>query len=105
MNATMQHQAVVPYIPETAPFSEEQRQWLNGFMAGLFSTASAAGTTAQASAPASQPAPPKPLLIMFGSQTGNAEGLAKKLTAEAGKRGFAPTLSDLAKYDAHDLQK
>ncbi len=28
--------AVVPVIPESAPFSPEQRAWLNGFFAGLF---------------------------------------------------------------------
>src|SRR6266403_848905 len=26
----------LPYIPETAPFTPEQRAWLNGFLAGLF---------------------------------------------------------------------
>lgn len=29
-------QADIPLIPETAPFSAEQRAWLNGFFAGLF---------------------------------------------------------------------
>jgi len=28
--------SVVPLLPETAPFSPEQRAWLNGFFAGLF---------------------------------------------------------------------
>ena len=27
----------VPIIPESAPFSSEQRAWLNGFFAGMFS--------------------------------------------------------------------
>ena len=26
-----------PIIPESAPFSSEQRAWLNGFFAGMFS--------------------------------------------------------------------
>ena len=26
---------IVPLLPETAPFSEDQRSWLNGFFAGL----------------------------------------------------------------------
>ena len=52
-----------------------------------------------------QAAPTKPVLVMFGSQTGNAEGLAKKVTSEAGKRGLAPTLTDMAKHDTRDLQK
>lgn len=28
---------IVQVLPETAPFSEEQRSWLNGFFAGLLS--------------------------------------------------------------------
>ena len=27
---------MIPLLPETAPFSPEQRAWLNGFLAGLF---------------------------------------------------------------------
>src|SRR3954453_14172186 len=29
--------SVVPFLPETAPFSPAQRAWLNGFLAGLLS--------------------------------------------------------------------
>ncbi len=95
-------QTLIPYIPETAPFSEEQRQWLNGFFAGLFTGAPTAGATGPVSAAVEK----KPVLILFGSQTGNAEGLAKKLKTEAEKRGtFAPKLSDLAQFDAVALPK
>mgnify|MGYP003739393251 FL=1 len=79
---------VVPLIPETAPFSPEQRAWLNGFLAGVFSR-----KTTSAPAPASAL---RPLTIYFGSQTGTAEGLARQAAKEAGKRGFAPTVIDLA---------
>lgn len=77
----------VPFLPDTAPFSPEQRAWLNGFLAGIFSR------SAPAAAPAAAPA--KPLTILFGSQTGTAEGLAKRAAKEAAKRGFAPTLKDM----------
>lgn len=42
----------IPLIPDNAPFTAEQRAWLNGFFAGLFSTGE--GTAAQpgAAAPA-----------------------------------------------------
>ena len=97
----------VPYIPETAPFNDEQRQWLNGFFAGLFSNANAdpAALLGQAEAP-KLAAPPVPVLVLFGSQTGNAEGLAKKVKATAEKQGgFVPRLLDMAKYDAGELPK
>src|SRR5688572_13861583 len=89
----------VPLIPDTAPFTPEQRAWLNGFLAGVFSRAP--GT--QASAPGSQPVALQPLTILFGSQTGTAEGLAKKVAKEAGKRGFAATVLDMAQTDVAKL--
>ncbi len=98
-------QRPVPFLPESAPFSEEQRQWLNGFLAGLFSTSTVdpAALREHAAAPALA-APPVPMLVLFGSQTGNAEGLAKKIKADAEKRGgFAPRLLDMAKYDPATL--
>ena len=39
-------QAASAMIPEGAPFSPEQRSWLNGFFAGLLSLDAAAGATA-----------------------------------------------------------
>ena len=57
----------VPLIPDNAPFSPDQRAWLNGFFAGVFSRSGAAGPAAPTQAVA-------PLTILFGSQTGSAEG-------------------------------
>ena len=97
--------ASVPFLPDTAPFTPEQRAWLNGFLAGVFSRAPGADL----SNPKSQisngaaPAPPPPLLIAFGSQTGTCEGLAKKAAKEAKKRGFAATVRDLAEVTLSTL--
>jgi len=90
----------IPFIPDNAPFTPEQRAWLNGYLAGLYSDAR--GMAASSPAPA---APAKPLAILFGSQTGTAEGLAKKTAKEAEKHGFQPRLVDMAKYETVDLTK
>lgn len=91
----------IPYIPETAPFNAEQRAWLNGFLAGLFAH------TPPGSAPAqSNGAPEKkgePLAILFGSQTGTAEGLAKRFAKEATQRGFAPSVLALNDFEKANL--
>ena len=93
--------SVVPVIPDNAPFTPEQRAWLNGFFAGLFSRGSGpAGASAASSAPT---AALQPLTILFGSQTGTAEGLAKRAAKEAGKRGFAATVLDMAQTDVARL--
>jgi sulfite reductase (NADPH) flavoprotein alpha-component len=85
---------ILPYIPETAPFSLEQRAWLNGFLAGLFSSGGNGGTS-PAGSQATAAGTAGPLLICFGSQTGTAEGLAKKLAKQAAQRGFSPQVSAL----------
>jgi sulfite reductase (NADPH) flavoprotein alpha-component len=44
--------AVVPVLPESAPFSAAQRAWLNGFFAGIVGTQGGTAAAAQAPAPA-----------------------------------------------------
>lgn len=90
----------IPVIPESAPFTVEQRAWLNGYFAGLFSRSAADST---ASAPAPKPVALTPLTVLFGSQTGTAEALAKRAAKAAGKRGFAPTVIDMAQIDTARL--
>ena len=88
----------IPFIPENSPFSPEQRAWLNGFFAGVYSRPAPAGI------PAAEARPLNPLTILFGSQTGTAESLAKKVASEAGKRGFAPSVVDMAEYSCSQLK-
>jgi len=89
----------VPLIPDTAPFSAEQRAWLNGFFAGMFSRSPHGGPAAPALTALT------PLTILFASQTGTAERLAKKAAKLAGKRGFAPTLLDAAQASVEKLSQ
>lgn len=80
-------------IPENAPFSPAQREWLENYLAQVLS--------GQGAAPASGPL--VPVTILFGTQTGNAEGCAKKM-AKAMKRGsFQTEIFDLAQYERERL--
>lgn len=88
-----------PYIPESAPFSLEQRAWLNGFLAGMFS-AGGNGAAAQPNGADASAGNASPLLICFGSQTGTAESLAKKLAKDAAQRGFSARLHPLNDFEA-----
>ena len=93
------NEPLIPILPDTAPFTREQRAYLNGFFAGLYSRSAAPqGSPQDAPLPALVP-----LTILFGSQTGNAETLARRIAKEAGKRAFAPTIHDLGKYALHQL--
>ena len=92
-----------PFLPETAPFTAEQRAWLNGFFAGLYSRQEVAGVVpGQGAAPA---VTVRPILIAFGSQTGTCEGLAKRVAKEAKKRGFAPSVRDMGEVALATLAK
>src|SRR5579863_3134742 len=81
--------ATVPYIPENAPFTEEQRAWLNGLLAGMFSNAPQAAV---------QSKPSRRLVVLYASQSGTAEGLARKLAKELKAQGHAPAVSTLVGY-------
>jgi sulfite reductase (NADPH) flavoprotein alpha-component len=91
----------IPTIPENAPFDAMQRMWLNGFLAGLFSS-EAEGAVA----PAVTTTPSQgPLLFLYGSQTGTAEGLARGFAKEANKRGFATRVLGMEGHPTIDLTK
>ncbi|MBV9272437.1 MAG: sulfite reductase subunit alpha [Verrucomicrobia bacterium] len=86
----------VPYIPETAPFTSAQRAWLNGFLAGLFSSNSNL---------AAKPKTPVKLRtnVYFGSETGNAEALAKRISKLLRNRGFDSQAISLGKISSGAL--
>jgi sulfite reductase (NADPH) flavoprotein alpha-component len=79
---------LVPHIPEDAPFNPAQRAWLNGFLAGLYSYAPAEPTTQQHLR----------IALLYGSQTGTAEGLARKLARELRSKGYEIALDSLEGY-------
>ena len=79
-------ETLAPYIPEDAPFTSAQRAWLNGFLAGLYSYAPA------------EKAHPIRVAVLYGSQTGTAEGLARKLVKELKAAGFDAVLTSLEGY-------
>ncbi len=76
-------------IPDDAPFTPEQRAWLGDFLSKLVAGAPAAA----------EAGPSVPVTVLYGSQTGTAEGLAKKLLKTLKKGNFEPEVHDLAAYD------
>jgi len=72
-------------LPESAPFTPEQRAWINGYLAGLMSVERLITSNTLPTASTKR----KSLLILFGSQTGGAEALARRLAMQASRRGFA----------------
>jgi sulfite reductase (NADPH) flavoprotein alpha-component len=81
----------VPYIPETAPFTPAQRAWLNGFLAGMWSS------TAVQAAPAAATAS-RNVAVLFASQSGTSERLAKKIAKELKLKGHTARVASLEGY-------
>ncbi len=86
---------MIPQLPSNAPFTPEQIEWLNRFFAEAFGEGGAAAAAG----------PPKPpMLVLYGSQSGNSESLAKKVGREASARGFRPRVAGLDTVSAADLK-
>ncbi|MGB0409002.1 MAG: diflavin oxidoreductase [Opitutales bacterium] len=84
-----------PFIPDTAPFNEDQRAWLNGYLAGLYSSQESTGGGAVT--------PAKPVTIVFGSQTGTAETLSKKAAKQLKAANCEPKVLDMSDCSPEDL--
>jgi sulfite reductase (NADPH) flavoprotein alpha-component len=90
--------STTPYIPDTAPFTPEQRAWLNGFLAGLWSTAPVAATPATAVAS-------RNVAVLCASQSGTSERLAKKVAKELKLKGHTARVVSLEGYAPAALAK
>lgn len=87
-------------IPDNAPFTGSQKMWLQGFFDGLNSGLALSGSS-NSSAPVI--AGGMPVTILWGSQTGNSEGLGKKLSKALGAKGHSVTLKSMAEVSPADL--
>ncbi len=98
----------IPTLPTNAPFSEEQRAWLNGYLASflpsILSSAASGGATIAEEAVSSSGGG-QAVTVAFGSQTGNSEGLAKKLVKKLTASGHSPSLVDMADLSVEGLKE
>lgn len=103
------------FIPGTAPFTPEQTKFLNDFLSSLevdqllwmegFISGLRTGKTNLA--PAVAPAKAAELTVLFGSESGNAEGLADQTVKAANKAGFkakAVSMGDINPAKLKDVQ-
>ncbi|WP_344624159.1 bifunctional nitrate reductase/sulfite reductase flavoprotein subunit alpha [Kitasatospora arboriphila] len=89
----------VPVLPADAPFDPAHALWVDGVLAGMFSrSALPAPGPAPAAGPAAE-APGRRVVVLYASQTGNAEeiatGAAARL-AEAGRSATVLPMTDCA---------
>lgn len=110
----------VPTLPLSAPFDSSTRLWVDGLLAGLFSRIDGPQPVAlpdgahpmpmeAAAQPPAAPADAKPaaerapIVVLWASQTGNAEELAAEITAQLGAAELPVRLQSMDDFPAADL--
>lgn len=78
----------------------QQLAWVSGYLYGLSQAGSQPAVTGAAAT-----APSGNLTILYGSQTGNAKGVASTIKAQAEARGLPVTLTSMADYKPKQLKK
>ena len=86
-------------LPRELPFSGAQKHWLSGYLAGLES----ASSTVQGTPETEEKSALLPLLVVFGSQTGNAAALAEDCAEKAGNFGLSGEVRDMDSLEVAEL--
>lgn len=82
-----------PVLPAHAPFEPDHALWVNGVLAGMFSRAPGEAAREHSGAePASDAAPGRQIVVLWASQTGNAEEVATAAAERLAAEGRAATL-------------
>ena len=84
-------------LPASAPFDPASRAWLNGMIAGLY------GRPAAAAALPADPDDSKSVLVLWASQTGNAEEHAGDYADRLRAAGFSVELTGMDGFDVARL--
>ncbi|KUP29145.1 assimilatory sulfite reductase (NADPH) flavoprotein subunit [Bacillus halotolerans] len=86
--------------------TESQKIWLSGYLsAQSVSVLETSGAPAAVSAGVTAPAISKEVTILYGSQTGNAQGLAENAGKQLEERGFQVTVSSMSDFKPNQLKK
>ncbi|MFJ8246429.1 assimilatory sulfite reductase (NADPH) flavoprotein subunit [Peribacillus asahii] len=84
--------------------TETQKNWLSGYMAAAV-PGTAGAPVEEAKAQSAAPAISKEVTILYGSQSGNAQGLAKNAGKTLTESGFQVTVSAMSDFKPNNLKK
>lgn len=87
--------------------TDQQKIWLTGYLSAQAALTGLENTAQTPSPSAAAPAQPvsKDVTVLYGSQTGNSEGLAKKTAQHLEEKGFQVTLSSMSDFKPNSLKK
>uniref|UniRef100_UPI0031D20F8D bifunctional nitrate reductase/sulfite reductase flavoprotein subunit alpha n=1 Tax=Streptomyces hawaiiensis TaxID=67305 RepID=UPI0031D20F8D len=86
----------VPVLPPDAPFSPEHALWVNGVLAGMYSRTSVAGSPERSG---------REVVVLWASQTGNAEEFATATAERLTSTGHRTTLVGMDDADVGTLAR
>ncbi|MFS0917767.1 assimilatory sulfite reductase (NADPH) flavoprotein subunit [Brevibacillus sp. 179-C 1.1 NHS] len=85
--------------------SEVQKVWLSGYLAALHKVDAPMAAGIQAASVANGQVISKDVTVLFGSQSGNSQKLAKVLSGKLQEHGFHVTLSSMSDFKTNALKK
>lgn len=85
--------------------TDQQKIWLTGYLSAQAALAGSEAATLAPSAAAPAQSVSKDVTVLYGSQTGNSEGLAKKTAQHLEEKGFQVTLSSMSDFKPNNLKK
>ncbi|KMY19462.1 assimilatory sulfite reductase (NADPH) flavoprotein subunit [Bacillus pumilus] len=87
--------------------TDQQKIWLTGYLSAQAALTGSETANLAPSPSAAVPAQPvsKDVTVIYGSQTGNSEGLAKKTAQHLEEKGFQVTLSSMSDFKPNNLKK
>ncbi|MGE7023671.1 assimilatory sulfite reductase (NADPH) flavoprotein subunit [Solibacillus cecembensis] len=96
-------------INELIPsLTDYQKIWLTGYLSGVQVTTQGSGISQSESIlPIQEPirAAPQVATVLYGSQTGNAQGIAEKLGKKLSENGVGVTVSSMSAFKHNNLKK
>ncbi|MCW0213175.1 MAG: bifunctional nitrate reductase/sulfite reductase flavoprotein subunit alpha, partial [Pseudonocardia sp.] len=95
--------AAVPVLPPGAPFAPDTLAWLDGLLAGTYSRLPAAPAQAGGSGTGAPDPAGRPVLVLWASQTGTAEGFTDVVADALRGRGFAAQVASMADVSPDDV--
>jgi sulfite reductase (NADPH) flavoprotein alpha-component len=87
-----------------AGLNAQQLSWVSGYLAGLAASGQALPQSAGAVGSAETAGDAPVLTILYGSQTGNAKGIAQSLQAKAEAAGYSSKLLSMADYKPRQIK-
>jgi sulfite reductase (NADPH) flavoprotein alpha-component len=84
----------VPVLPPHAPIAPSRAVWVDGLLAGMFSRGSVAA----------EPVPGREIVVLWASQTGNAEQFAVETAKRLSEAGWQPLLISMAEAPPDTLR-